>query len=76
MDVVEGDARSLPFEDGAFDVGHCSLLVHHLDPDEVATVLREMGRVASASVVVNDLRRGIRPLLAMTAAVVAFGARR
>ena len=25
VEVVEGDARSLPFEDDAFDVSHCSL---------------------------------------------------
>ena len=64
VEVVEGDARSLPFEDGAFDVAHCSLLVHHLEPAEAVAVLREMRRVARLGVVINDLRRGILPLLA------------
>ena len=76
VDVVEGDARSLPFEDGAFDVSHCSLLVHHLAPAEAVTVLRELGRVAKHGVVINDLRRGILPLLATACSVVALGGSR
>ena len=76
IDVVDGDARSLPFEDGAFDVSHCSLLVHHLAPAEAVTVLRELGRVARHGVVINDLRRGILPLVATAASVVALGGSR
>ena len=72
IEVVEGDARSLPFEDDAFDVSHCSLLVHHLAPAEVVTVLRELGRVARRGVVINDLRRGILPLLATAVSVAAL----
>lgn len=71
IEVVEGDARSLAFEDDAFDVSHCSLLVHHLAPAEVVTVLRELGRVARRGVVINDLRRGILPLLATAVTVAA-----
>jgi len=71
--VVEGDARSLPFEDDAFDVSHCSLLVHHFDPAEVVAVLRELGRVARRGVVVNDLRRGMLPLVATAVSLAAFG---
>ena len=73
VEVVEGDARRLPFEDGAFDVSHCSLLVHHMAPDEVVTVLRELARVARRGVVINDLRRGILPLLATMVSVAALG---
>ena len=73
VEVVEGDARSLPFEDDAFDVAHCSLLVHHLDPAEVIAVVRELGRVARRGVVINDLRRGILPLVATAVSVVALG---
>jgi ubiquinone/menaquinone biosynthesis C-methylase UbiE len=58
IDVVEGDARALPFEDAAFDVSHASLLVHHLDPDDAVAALREMRRVARRGVVINDLRLG------------------
>ena len=71
--VMTGDARSLPFDDGAFDVAHCSLLVHHLDPDAVVTLMRELRRVARRGVVLNDLRRGLVPLLATTVSVAALG---
>ncbi|MBA2265932.1 MAG: methyltransferase domain-containing protein [Chloroflexi bacterium] len=71
--VVEADARNLPFEDGAFDVSHCSLLVHHLDPGEAVAVLREMRRVSRHGVVINDLRRGILPFVATAVSVMAFG---
>ena len=43
---MSATGRSLPFADGAFDVAHASLVVHHLDPDAVDRLLREMARVA------------------------------
>lgn len=58
IEVWEGDARRLSFGDASFDVTHCSLLVHHLDPRSVVGMLRELRRVARRGVVVNDLRRG------------------
>ena len=64
IEVVDGDARRLPFTDGSFDVAHCSLLLHHLDPDDAVAALRELARVSRSGVVVNDLRRGRLPLLA------------
>lgn len=73
VEVAEGDARSLPVEDGAFDVAHCSLLVHHLDPGEAVDALREMARVARAGIVVNDLRRGMWPLYATVASAAVLG---
>lgn len=57
------DGRSLPYPDGAFDVVHTSLLVHHFEPDVARRVLAEMARVARLGVVVNDLVRGRRTLL-------------
>jgi ubiquinone/menaquinone biosynthesis C-methylase UbiE len=52
------DGRSLPFGDGEFHVGHASLVLHHLaEPDAVA-FLRELSRVSSRGVVINDLQRG------------------
>ena len=69
-----GDGRALPYPDDAFDIAHCSLLIHHLDPDEAVAALRELRRVARLGVVINDLRRGRLPLLA-TAASTAFLAR-
>jgi SAM-dependent methyltransferase len=73
IELVEADGRALPFEDGAFEVAHCSLLVHHLSPAEAVAALREMRRVARHGVVINDLRRGILPLIATTLTVLAFG---
>ena len=52
------DGRSLPFPDGAFDVAHASLVLHHLGEDDAVRFLRELARVASRGVVINDLQRG------------------
>jgi len=73
VEVVEGDVRRLPFADGEFDVAHCSLLVHHLEPDEAVAALRELARVARLGVVVNDLRRGLLPIAATWVTVTALG---
>ncbi len=59
--LVRGDARSLPFRDGSFDVVTCSLTFHHFPDAEAAEILREMHRVARRAVVVNDLRRAWLP---------------
>lgn len=58
LTLTLGDGRSLPYPDGAFDVAHCSLVVHHLDPAGVVGMLGEMARVARTGIVVNDLLRG------------------
>lgn len=58
---VKGDARRLPFQDGAFDFVVCSLTFHHFDDATAAETLREMHRVARRAVIVNDLRRGYLP---------------
>ncbi|MDQ3127514.1 MAG: methyltransferase domain-containing protein [Chloroflexota bacterium] len=52
------DGRGLPYPDAAFDVAHASLVIHHLEPDEVVAFLRELRRVARTGIVVNDLVRG------------------
>ena len=52
-----GDGTRLPFSDGQFDVAHASLVLHHLEPAEAVTMLREMRRVARRAVVINDLQR-------------------
>lgn len=73
VDVLEGDARRMPFADHSFDVAHCSLLIHHLGPRDAVTALAELARVARHGVVVNDLRRGILPLAATLVTVLAIG---
>lgn len=52
------DGRGLPYPDGGFDVAHTSLVIHHLEPDEVVAFLRELRRVALDGIVINDLVRG------------------
>lgn len=73
VEVVAGDGVSLPYDDGAFDVAHCSLLLHHLDPGAAVELLRELRRVARAGIVVNDLRRGWLPLVATGLSVALLG---
>lgn len=73
MEVAPGDARDLPYANGAFDVGHSSLLLHHLDPPDAVTMLRELSRVSRLGVVVNDLRRGILAYVATGVAVAVLG---
>lgn len=50
--------------DGSFDVVHASLVLHHLDPNEAVAFMTEMARVASRAVILNDLDRSRRWLLA------------
>lgn len=57
LSLEVADGRSLPYPDGAFDVAHASLVLHHLDPDEAVAFLRELRRVARIGVVLNDLDR-------------------
>jgi ubiquinone/menaquinone biosynthesis C-methylase UbiE len=57
LELHVGDGRSLPYADRSFDVAHCSLVLHHLSPDEAVVLLGEMARVARLGVVVNDLDR-------------------
>ena len=52
----------LPYEDGAFEVTHVSLVLHHLDPPAAVRLLRELARTARLGVVVNDLDRSRRAL--------------
>ncbi len=54
---VVGEACSLPFADGSFDLVGSSLFVHHLMPDAVVACVNEGLRVASRAVLINDLRR-------------------
>jgi ubiquinone/menaquinone biosynthesis C-methylase UbiE len=58
LDLHVGDGTRLAQADASVDVAHASLVVHHLDPDGVDALLREMARVARRGIVVNDLVRG------------------
>ena len=43
---VRGDARALPFEDGAFDIAYSNSLVEHLHPQDRGRFTSELRRVA------------------------------
>jgi SAM-dependent methyltransferase len=58
LELALADGRGLAYTDGAFDVAHASLVVHHLEPEEAVVFLRELRRVARRGIVVNDLIRG------------------
>jgi len=60
---VQGDALDMPFDDGAFDVVTCSLMLHHFEPAAATAVLAEMRRVSARVVIVNDLIRAWHPWL-------------
>jgi ubiquinone/menaquinone biosynthesis C-methylase UbiE len=55
--AVCADAFQLPFANDAFDVVACTLFLHHFDDAQVASLLREFGRVARFRVAVVDLER-------------------
>jgi ubiquinone/menaquinone biosynthesis C-methylase UbiE len=60
---VVGDARRLPFRDGAVDLVTSAHFFHHFSPEENEVILRESLRVARRGVAVNDTRRHYLPLL-------------
>jgi len=67
--IRNADALSLPYPEGSFHVVLASLVLHHMEGEEQVRLLRELYRVASRAVVVNDLRRGRWPFLVTWAAL-------
>lgn len=57
IQLVETDARSLPWRNQSFDIAICSLALHHFDGVDAVRVLREMWRVCRVAVIVVDLYR-------------------
>ena len=55
--ALAADALALPFADRSVDIIVCSQLLHHFTEREIATVLRELQRVARVRVIISDLRR-------------------
>jgi ubiquinone/menaquinone biosynthesis C-methylase UbiE len=55
--TVAGDALALPFLDSSFDLLTCSLLIHHLEREQVVQFVNQALRVARVAVLLNDLRR-------------------
>ena len=73
--AVCGDALQLPFRDSAFDVVSCSLLAHHLEPDELRSFAREGLRVCRRAVLINDLIRSRMHLWLVYAGLPLFRSR-
>ena len=73
--LVVGDALSLPFAASSFDVVTCSLLLHHLEADEIAVFLREALRVCRLAVMINDLERTATHLALVYAGFPLFRSR-
>lgn len=57
LTLAVADGRSLPYPDETFDVAHASLVLHHLEPADAILLLREMSRVSSRGIIVNDVAR-------------------
>ncbi len=57
IEVVRGDAMTLPFDDRSFDYVLSSLLLHHFDNQQAANLIKSFSRVARVAFIVNDLRR-------------------
>lgn len=57
--TAAGDALSLPFADGSFDVVGCNLFCHHLEPAEMLAFFKEALRASRVAVIASDLRRNL-----------------
>jgi len=60
---VVGDARQLPFRDGAADAVTSSHFFHHFTPEENAAIIAESLRVSRIGIAFTDTRRHFWPLL-------------
>lgn len=56
MIVEQQDALHLPYPDHAFDIGLCTLALHHFAPDLAGELLRQLARVAR-TVLIFDVER-------------------
>lgn len=57
VQLVQADARALPFDNEAFDMVTCCLALHHFNPEEAVQMLAEAWRVARRGLLVVDLTR-------------------
>ena len=57
VSLAQYDARNVPLPDHRFHIVLCSLALHHFTPEDATRVLREMHRLASHGVILNDLYR-------------------
>jgi ubiquinone/menaquinone biosynthesis C-methylase UbiE len=71
--TVAGDVLALPFLDNSFDLVTCSLLIHHLEREQIVKFVNDALRVARVAVLLNDLRREPIHLALMYAGYPLFG---
>ena len=58
--LVRADGLRLPFPDGAFDLAHLSMTLHHVDGPALVRILRETARVARGGrILVGELERAV-----------------
>jgi ubiquinone/menaquinone biosynthesis C-methylase UbiE len=57
IEVIRGNALSLPFENDSFDYTICSLFTHHFMDEKIVEILTEMSRVSRRKIFVIDLHR-------------------
>jgi SAM-dependent methyltransferase len=60
LHIVQADVFDLPFEPRSFDYALTAMFLHHLDDDQVVTVLRTMDTLARRGLIVADLLRRYR----------------
>ncbi|MDX1674887.1 MAG: methyltransferase domain-containing protein [Longimicrobiales bacterium] len=58
--LVRGDGLRLPFRDGAFDLVHLSMILHHMDGSALTGLLREAARAGRGGrILVGELERSV-----------------
>lgn len=57
IEIIQGNALALSYEDQAFDWTISSLFMHHLEDQDAVRLLREMARLSQKGFIINDLER-------------------
>lgn len=65
IQFIRGNALQLPVDDGAVDYAISSMFFHHLPSDLALRVAAQMVRVSQRGVIINDLLRDRRALIAV-----------